>query len=855
MAGTADNESETRGAGVEPASREAGADWAAPAARDTGAGEASPAARTNGAGTKARRGPRAILKVVLVIVALLIATPLAILYAGFAASLPKLDGSAAAPGLGATVTLSRDSLGTPTIEAATRADLAYGTGYAHAQDRFFQMDLSRRLAAGELSELFGAIALEQDKKARLFRFRTLAQKVVADATPEQRAVLEAYARGVNAGLASLRSRPFEYWVLQSRPVPWKPEDIALVSYAMWWDLQHDSIRRQTLRVAIDKRLGGPTCDNGWKCALTFFYPRGTTWDSPNSAGEVAPSAPIRIPTPEELNVRGQPAPTSETPSSPERPAPVGSNGWAVSGRLTSTGAALVASDMHLNLRVPTVWYRARLKMGSGATAFDATGLTLPGAPIIVAGSNGQIAWGFTNSYGDWTDVSLVPCTAVDATSVRSQSETIALTSVPETIHVKGEADVPFAVRSGPAGLLAEADPEHGRCVFVRWLAAVAGATNFNILSLENAASVAQAFALAPTLGIPHQNLNVGDHRGHIGWSIAGRVPTVIGEGRLSGDAPWTTEETHPRLLDPPAGREWTANARPIDDPKAEALIGGDEAALGSEYDLGARAHQIQDDLAAIARPATPADMLRIQLDDRAVFLTRWHDQLVTLLDDQALQGHPERAELKRIVSDWRARASVDSVGYRLVRAYHSTTERAVWSMFLTALDIGAKDAPPPSQFEGALWEVVSTQPMHLLAANYPSWRDFLLAQVDATLTDLEESCPQLAVCKWGQRAPVRIRHPLSRGIPFAAGLLDMPTVEIPGDHDMPRVQDGAFGASERFAVSPGSETSGYLQIAGGQSGHPLSPYYRTGFREWAEGKPLPFLPGRAEHVLTLEPGK
>ncbi|HEU4626051.1 MAG TPA: penicillin acylase family protein [Steroidobacteraceae bacterium] len=802
-----------------------------------------------------------VLRIVLIAVTLAICTPLAILYAGFRASLPQLDGSARAAVV-APVTISRDALGTPTIEAANRVDLAYATGYVHAQDRFFQMDLSRRLAAGELSELFGRLALEQDESARLFRFRSLARQVLANATAEQHAIVEAYARGVNAGLASLRSRPFEYWVLQAQPAPWKPEDVALVSYAMWWDLQHDSIRREMLRAAVNARLGGETCgDSGapqpgarWKCALTFFYPRGTSWDSPNSASEVAPSTPpIRIPTPDELNVRAQPAPASAW-RIPERSAPVGSNGWAVSGQLTNTGAALVASDMHLSLRVPTIWYRARFKTGTGATALDATGLTLPGAPIIVAGSNGEIAWGFTNSYGDYADVTLVPCTHVDDTSLRTPNTTTPLTSVRETIHVKGEADVSFAVRYGAQGVLYDTSPERGRCVFARWLAAVPGATNFNILALENAASVAQALALAPTLGIPHQNLNVGDRRGHIGWSTAGRLPAATGEERLAGAAPWTTEDTHPRLLDPPGGRVWTANARPIDDPRAEALIGGDEAMLGSEYDLGARAHQIHDDLLAIKRPASPADMLRVQLDDRAVFLTRWRDLLVALLDEEAVRGHPQRAELKRIVSEWRARASVDSVGYRLVRAYHSRTERAAWSMFVQGLGIDAADAPPPSQFEGALWEVVvHEQPMHLLAARYESWHDFLLEQVDATLAELEDACPRLDVCKWGQRRPVSIRHPLSRALAFASRLLDMPTLELPGDHDMPRVQDGAFGASERFAVSPGHETEGYLQTAGGQSGHPLSPYYRTGFSEWAEGKPLPFLPGRAEHTLTLRP--
>ncbi len=344
---------------------------------------------------------------------------------------------------------------------------------------------------------------------------------------------------------------------------------------------------------------------------------------------------------------------------------------------------------------------------------------------------------------------------------------------------------------------------------------------------------------------------VGDREGHIAWSVLGRIPDALGEARVTGEAAWTTAQTHPRLIDPAAGRVWTANARPIDDPTYEAVIGADEAPYGADYNLGARAHQIHDDLFALKQRATPADMLRIQLDDRAVFLTRWHDLLVSVLDEPALQGHPQRAELKRIVTEWRPRASVDSVGYRLVRGFHSRTEHAAWDMLLHGLAIDAAEAPPPEQFEGALWEMVSSQPMHLLSANYPSWRDFLLAQVDATLADLEAKCPQLDRCTWGERNPVRVRHPLARSLPFASSFLDMPVLQIPGDHDLPRVQDGAFGASERFAVSPGHETEGYLHIAGGQSGNPLSPYYRSGFREWAQGQPLPFLPGPAEHELTL----
>src|SRR5262249_8022019 len=159
--------------------------------------------------------------------------------------------------------------------------LAYGLGFAHAQDRFFEMDLSRRLAAGELSEIFGEIALAQDREARLFRFRSVARAVLEQASPEQRAQIDAYTRGVNAALASLRSRPWEYIALQATPAQWKAEDTVLVPYAMWWDLQHNSIRREKVKRAINLRIGGAECAGGWKCALAFFYPRGTSWDSPN----------------------------------------------------------------------------------------------------------------------------------------------------------------------------------------------------------------------------------------------------------------------------------------------------------------------------------------------------------------------------------------------------------------------------------------------------------------------------------------------------------------------------------------------------------------------------------------------
>jgi hypothetical protein len=327
--------------------------------------------------------------------------------------------------------------------------------------------------------------------------------------------------------------------------------------------------------------------------------------------------------------------------------------------------------------VPPVWYHARLRTVSSAAgaALDLNGVTLPGAPVLVAGSNAHIAWGFTNSYGSWLGVTQVPC------------GTVALSVVREEIRVHGQAAVVLEVKSGPAGVLLRADEAQHSCWFGSWLAQQAAATNLGLLALERATSVAEALALAPGVGIPHQNVVIGDAQGHIGWTIYGRIPEDTGATRARGGAPWTTTADHPRIVDPPLGRIWTANARVAADDHQLQLIGGDVATLGAEYDLGARAGQIRDDLLALQGKVTPADMLRIQLDDRAVFLARWRTLLLGVLDTEALRDHPRRAQVRQLIASWNARASVDSVGYRLVRAYHDRTQQAVWDMLLAGLHL------------------------------------------------------------------------------------------------------------------------------------------------------------------------
>ena len=185
---------------------------------------------------------------------------------------PRLDGRVALNGLSAPVTVTRDSLGVPTVSGTNRVDVARALGFLHAQDRFFQMDILRRVAAGELSELVGDAALDVDKHDRLFRLRAVARQVVAAATPEQRAALQAYSEGVNAGLKALVTWPFEYALLMKRPRAWQPEDSVLVIYAMYFDLQKPTDRRESDLALMHDMMPAPL--------FRFLAAPGTQWDAP-----------------------------------------------------------------------------------------------------------------------------------------------------------------------------------------------------------------------------------------------------------------------------------------------------------------------------------------------------------------------------------------------------------------------------------------------------------------------------------------------------------------------------------------------------------------------------------------------
>lgn len=773
------------------------------------------------------------------------------------ASLPQYDGVVRNAALSAPVTVERDALGTVTVTAQSRHDSDWALGYVHAQERFFQMDLLRRRAAGELSELFGAAALPADRTARRHRMRARMQAAFAELPRDQREAIETYRDGVNAGLAALAARPFPYLLTRTRPASWRSEDTLLVMSAMAFTLNDAENQRELAFSQMHAALP--------ESAYRFLTASGGSWDAPLVGDALTwpdpPSAAeldLRTLDPKLLHASdARVAASGEPDHEARRDRVFGSNGMAVAGALTG-GAALIANDTHLDLRVPCIWFRTRLVYPNPrhpGNETDVNGVSLPGLPAIVIGSNGEVAWGFTNSYIDTADWVRVTRDPADPTRYRTPDGWASIATHVETIHVHGAPDETLTVEDTQWGPILGRDVD-GTPLALEWTAQQPGAINLDLRSMDQAESADEAVGIAQKMGIPPQNMIVGDRSGNVEWTIAGRIPKRSGDydpmlpadGSKAGTGwdGWLDPGEVPRVVNPPAGRLWTANQR--------AVGGRDLALLGDGgYDNGARAGQLRDDLRAHKR-FTPADLLGIQLDDRALFLARWKDLLAIELD--RAPATPLIASMKRMLADWNGHAAIGSVAYRLVHAWRSEVVDTVLDAFAAKVRTRFADFALPRLLQSghAVWKLISVRPPHLLPPGYTDWDALLISCAERVGKRLAALPGGLAARTWGEHNTTRIAHPLSRSLPrFVAHFLDMPAQQLPGDHDMPRVQDPTFGASERFAVAPGDEAHGYFMIAGGQSGHPLSPYYGAGHADWAAGKPTPFLPGPAQHRLSLVP--
>jgi penicillin G amidase len=789
--------------------------------------------------------------------ALLLITTISI-YLLLRTSLPRYEGQLIT-GVSTEVLIERDALGTAIIHAKSRHDAYFAQGFVHAQERFFQMDLARRNAAGELAELFGERALVRDQAVRPHQLRKRMQENFARFGAEERLVLAHYTAGVNAGLKDLGAKPFEYHLLRAEIKPWQEVDTLLASASMMLGLQ-DHQNKMELQADFAQRTLH-------RSAYQYLFYRGSAAiDAPLFDAPIADPA---IPSAAELDLRALPdSAFAANPAALGDPEALrGSNNWAVGGALTAHKSAMLANDMHLGLGVPSVWFRQQLNYPDPENVgamLQITGVSLPGAPASVVASNGHIAWGITNSYGDWLDfVRLDDFNAGDNTYQIAGGREL-LTLIDDEILIKGSAAVKIQIQQSRYGPVVGKDSA-GHPLALAWVAHRAGGIDTKLTNLELLKSTEAALELVQQAGMPHSNIVAVDKSGAIGWATGGRIPlrsgtgdgdfepdldqsahsVPVGSSQLQGDV-WTGWRSGaPTLVNPPAARIWTANSRVVD---ANGLnfIGN------AGYALGQRSARIKEKLFA-RNQFSEADFLAIQLDEEAPLLERWWQRM-----SQTLAREPKLADreiINTILSDWNRRASPESRSYRLVR----NTRLRILEIVTRGLAAPMRAKNPafelsfPAQAEAIVWPLLITQPAHLLPKPYSSWAELEQSALLDAFAKLKASGDPLDR-NFGEYNTARIQHPLSRSIPGLGWFLDMPADPLPGDTGhVVRAQGPSFGASQRLVVAPSHEAQGLFHMSGGQSGHPLSDYFGAGHSDWVRGSASPLLPGAARHRLTLLP--
>ena len=413
---------------------------------------------------------------------------------------------------------------------------------------------------------------------------------------------------------------------------------------------------------------------------------------------------------------------------------IGSNNWAVDAAHSEGSHALVANDMHLSIGVPNIWYRASMVVPDPADPIESlrlTGVTLPGLPVTVVGSNGHVAWGFTNTGGDWSDLVRIEADPRDPSRYLTPSGPRLFDLGEEIVAIKGDSARTVSVRGTIWGPIVWKDAD-GREYAQRWVAHDPELLAGDLGRPERTRTVDELMAAIAGLGLPNQNVTMADATGRVAWTIGGAIPRRHGldgstpESWADGSRGWdgyVDPADFPRIVDPESGRIWTANA-PVVDGTRLATIGD------GGYADGIRARIIRDRLMTIGK-ATPRKMLDIQLDDTALFLERWRTVALDALT-QGSAGTPaepadrqaERGEFRRLVeSTWTGHASPESVAYRLVRTFRAQVVRRVLT-FVTAPALARDstfDYTRSLRTEGPVWALVSTRPMHLLDPQFTSW--------------------------------------------------------------------------------------------------------------------------------------
>jgi penicillin G amidase len=774
-------------------------------------------------------------------------------------ALPQLDGTLAAKGLSASVSVTRDNHGVPTIDAANLEDLFFAQGFVTAQDRLWQMDVMRRFGAGELSEVLGEATLKVDREQRILGLRAAAKKSLQMASTRDASYLESYARGVNAFIETHQNRlPIEFRILGYKPKPWQPEDSLVIANQMVKDLNFYAFGDALDREKILAKLG----------------PELTSDLYVNSSWHDRPPTVMR----KDLNNEQDQDDSDDEDDGPDNsvtqrrnslheiwqeqiPEGInGSNDWVVSGEHTVTGKPLLSNDMHLGHQMPNLWYEAHLKSND----FDVAGVTLPGMPYVIVGHNRRVAWGFTNVGPTVADAFIENFNAQGA--YQTPQGWLQLEHRTEVIHVKGKPDVTLDVkitRHGP--IITDILPGETRQIALRWtLYDSLHMPFFDVDSAQNWQDFRKAFS---QLDAPGQNVVYADIDGNIGYQTTGRIPIrASGDGSLpvsgADDAhEWTGYipfEKLPSIYNPPSGVIATANGRIAPDKYPYSISVGWEAPWRTE-----RIYHVLES----GRKLSAGDMLALQNDIHSENDLFAAERFVYAVD-HASQPSARARRAADLMRSWDGRMSASSAAPTLAVRSAQELTRLLLEPRLGSAPEGLEKQKATLSWKTYHWQmrtvwlqnVMLHQSKQWLPANYRNYDELLTAAVEAAVNE-PEAPKDLSSWNWGRVNEVEIEHPVLGKIPLLRYWAAPGIKEQSGSSYTVKAVTPHHGPSERFTANLADLDESTLNLVTGEAGNFLSPYYMDQWQAWYEGTtlPLPFtsqaVEAAAAHRLTLVPAK
>ncbi len=775
-------------------------------------------------------------------------------------ALPQVDGAIALTGLSAPVTVIRDAQGMPHITAANLHDLFFAQGYVTAQDRLWQMDVSRRFGQGEIAEIFGAKLIALDKRQRTLQIKAAVAGAEKALSAEQREYLDAYSAGVNALIAHQEGRlPIEFHILGYTPRRWTVADSLTIGANISQSLTSQygvEYNRDTL-----VRKGAPEL-------IADLYPNVSWRDRPPSAisreDEQRPLTPAasnsRVPSSEvkqdEASIETWISDIASTPAAsiPCDTCAAGSNNWVVSGAHTVSGKPLLSNDMHLDYSIPNVWYEVHLKAG----AFEVAGVSFPGLPFVVAGHNQRIAWGYTNLGADVQDL------YVEKFNGNGEYETPSGWQKPqhvrEVIKVKRQGDVAIdtlITRHGP--VISSLFPGESRQLALKWTIYDPAAFTLRFFEIDSAQNWQQFRSAVSSFGGASQNVVYADVDGHIGYQAVGSIPI-----RASGDGISIVpgnDDAHewlgyipfdklPSVFDPPSGIIATANGRVAPD--------GYPYLLASQWGSPYRTERIYKVLEASPRDGakkfSAADMLALEMDAYSEFDRLSADHLVYAID-HAKNPSKRARQAADLMRGWDGQMSVDSVAATI----ETVSRRKLTKLFLEP-KFGA-DWDKYQWFESpvALEKMLQTKPQRWVPANYASFDDVLVAAVEQSVAE-EPRDFKSAAWKWGEKFPVEVAHPIFGYVPMLKKFAGPGVRPQSGSGSLTVKAAGRnFGASERLTMDISNFDASTLNIVTGESGQLFSKHYMDQWQAWYTGNTFawPFsqsaVNSAAAHTLVLSP--